>query len=166
MIDWQDKVIRPTLRCHATQREIQPGEAFYSALLVTDDHFVRWDFSAEAWEEHKDQPQFISWWRLRRPPAQEDSGPRLVNNAVLLGIFNDLRESRDRRQQCFAWLLALLLMRAKRLRYRDLVHEGDEAYLLLEEKEAKLVHRVRDPRMSPDEEQQVQEDLEGIFEIG
>ena len=48
MTDYQ---IQPnTRRCAVTGRELRPGERYYTALLETAGHFVRQDFSADAWQ--------------------------------------------------------------------------------------------------------------------
>ena len=164
MIDWQDKVVRPSLRCAVSGVDISPGDTFYSALLCEDQQFVRRDYSAAAWAE-QDPKAFLGWWRSTRPTVKEDDGPRLVDATVLLGIFADLKDATDRPTQCFVYLLALLLMRLKRLRYLDLVHEGGDSYLLLEERDVRYVHKVRDPRMNGDESSAVEESLQTVFNM-
>ncbi len=164
MIDWQDKVVRPTLRCAVSNQEIAPGDTFYSALLCEQQQFVRRDYSAEAWSE-QDPQAFLGWWRSVRPTITEDNGPRLVDATVLMGIFADLKDADDRPGQCFVYLLALLLMRLKRLRYLDLIQEAGHSYLLLEERSARCVHKVRDPCMTDEEKQHVEESLHTVFNV-
>lgn len=166
MIEWQDKVERPHLVCHRTGTVIEAGTAFYSGLRFAEGHFVRLDFTEEGWRDRDPAETFLSWWRYRRPAASAQRGPRMVNNTILLGLFNDLRDATERPKQCFAWLLALLLMRNKRLRFLDLEQKDGQSYLLLEDREAKLAYRVRDPRMDAQEQARVEEELRGIFEFG
>ncbi|MDA3963438.1 MAG: hypothetical protein PF961_21840 [Planctomycetota bacterium] len=162
MIDWQDKVDRAHLICAATGVQIPAGSQFYSALRYADGRFIRSDYAFEAWDEDT-IPNLVSWWKQKRPDAKTESGPRLVNHAVLLAIWNDLRESTDRTQQCFAWLLTLLLTRGKKLRYMDLEQRDGETYMVVIERGTKLAHRVRDPQMDPEEEERVQQDLQEVF---
>lgn len=162
MVDWQDRVERPRLVCAASGRAIAPGERFYSALRLRDGRFVREDYAEEAWTaEHA--AEAVSWWRQRRGEEREDQRPRLVNHAVLAAIFNDVKDATERPQQCFAWLLALLLTRAKRFRYLDLVHDDDGDWLVVEERGTKVAHRIRDPGMTAEEEERVQRDLDAVF---
>ena len=165
MIDWQDKVDRSSLTCSASGQIIAPGETFYSCLVFVDGHFGRVDFNEMAWEDQEPQ-SFLSWWRLRRAQEKADQGPQMVNATVLLTIFHDLKASLDRDQQCFAWLISLLLMRKKKLRYLDLLHENGEVIMLVEDKVHKAAHRIRDPRMTAAEEERVKADLENIFQGG
>lgn len=164
MIDWQDKVERPHLVCAGSGQPIAPGAAFVSALRFRADRFERLDFLPEAWDQGA-VDGLISWWKQRRPEPKEESGPRLVNAAVLLAIWADLRESTERTQQCFAWLLTLLLTRSKKLRYLDLVHEDGESYLVVEERGTKLAYRVRDPKMEAEEERRVEQNLADVFTV-
>jgi len=164
MIDWQERVERPRLVCSRSGEPIGPGEVFYSALLIHDGRFERRDFAEAGWEE-EDPDAYLSWWRQRRSPERRDDRPRIVNHAVLLSIFHDLKDSRERPQQCFAWLLALLLTRSRKLRYLDLQREGEDSYLLVEERGKGQAFRIRDPRMSSTEEECVQENLREIFDM-
>jgi len=165
MIDWQDKVERGRLVCQESGHAITPGEYYVSALFFDGNRFFRQDYADEVWNAAIGASA-ISWWRHRRPAPHKDQGPRLVNLGLLLAIFNDIKDARDRHQQCFAWLLGLLLMRRKRLRYLDLVKEGERTFLLLEERDAKVVHKIADPQMTSDEEEAVRENLAEIFEHG
>ena len=167
MIDWQDKVDRPKLACSATGQAIAHGETYFSALRLptsaeSQDRFERVDYCAAAWQG-VDQSQLISWWRAQRPEAMGDDGPQFLSPEILLGIFRDVVDSTNRSQQCFAYLVGLLLMRNKTLRYLEVSVEQDETYLLLEDKRHKEVFKLRDPRMTPAEEEQVQGNLEDIF---
>ena len=83
----------------------------------------------------------------------------------MLQIFSDIKDSTNRQQQCFAWLLGLLLMRMKKLRYLGLETEDGETVLLLEYKKGKVVYRVRDPRMEAEEQERVQQDLSDVFDM-
>ena len=53
----------------------------------------------------------------------------------------------------------------EKLRHLDLVKEDDATYFLLEEKAAKIVHKLRDPQMSDEEEVAVQENLAEVFDM-
>lgn len=164
MIDWQDKVGRAHLVCAVSGTAIEAGATFYSALRFVDGHFVRTDYSAEHWDPSA-VTDLVSWWKQSRPADKEETGPRLVNHAVLLAIWNDLRESTDRTRQCFAWVLTLLLTRSKKLRFVDIEDRDGTTWMLVTERGTKLAHRVRDPRMTPAEEARVEQDLQDVFTV-
>ena len=58
-------VARCSKHCYETEREFQPGEAFYSALVVDGADIERRDYSLDAW---KGEPEgTIGWWKSRMP---------------------------------------------------------------------------------------------------
>lgn len=162
-MDWQDKVGRPQLRCVVTDQPIGPGEVFFSALRLVDGAFTRSDYSEVGWNQAGEPSDCISWWRQRRPqPRAEASGPRLVSHEVLLGIFDDLRQATERPQQCFAWMIALLLVRARKLRYLGLEEEGGTTWMTVQPKGGEAL-RIRDPKPDATERQRIEADLEQLF---
>jgi hypothetical protein len=165
MIDWQDKVSSSQLRCAICTQPIAPGSEFYSALRVIDGRFERLDYLPDHWNVTA-VDGLISWWKQRRPAAHDnDKGPRLVNHTVLLSIFHELREATERPQQCFVWLITLLLTRSKKLRYLDLVLEGTDSFLLVEDKNEGKAFKVLDPQMTEEEQNHAQDDLQRIFNM-
>ena len=168
MINWQDNVHRPVLISHKSGQAIQAGEKFYSTLhmeiLKGEQLFVRWDYREEEWDESI-QENCLSWWCQTLPTAKDDKKQQLLNATVLLGIFNDMKQSNSRHEQCFLYCLSLLLMRLKKLRYLDLVHEDDGDYIVLQERGTKTCYRIRDPEMSTEEETIVKRNLEQIFSV-
>ena len=162
MIDWQDKVDRPRLQCVVTGDAIAPGATYFSGLRWTGSVFARDDISEDAWTDapHAD---YVSWWQHRRPDGNDEDAAKRVDHAVLLSIFHDIKDSTDRHQQCFAWMLALLLVRAKKMRYLDLTTEGNDAWLLVEDRAHNVAHRIRDPRMTETEEVAVQSNLADVL---
>lgn len=109
--------------------------------------------------------RLISWWKHRRPEAETQRGPRMVGKTILLGIFHDLKDSPERPRQCFAWMLALLLVRLRAFRFLDLRRDGDRSWLVIEEKDGAGALRIRDPEMTPAEQAVVEADFQRIFEV-
>jgi len=164
VIKWELR--RAHYRCDASGAEIAPGEEFHSALAYVDGEFVRRDYALPAWEG-QDPSRYLSHWRQRRPEEKPDTGPRLVDHRVLMEIFEDLKDSRERPQQCFVWLIALLLVRARKLRYVDLIQEDGATWMVVRRRTGKrAMMRIRDPVMTRDEEERVQENLTQLFEGG
>ena len=162
-MDWEGKIDSPRLLCAASGTAIEPGAAFWSALLLVDGLFVRRDYSLAAWN---DQPHdsFLSWWCQRAPKPNEQ--PKAIDVAALLGMFHALKDASERPKQCFLFALLLFLVRARALRYRDSIRDQGQAYLLAEDKELKCIYKVRDPQMTPEEERLVQENLMTVLTVG
>lgn len=114
MMDYQ--IEANTRRCAATGRELRPGERIYSVLREVDCKFVRQDFAAEAWSGPPSDA--FSFWAGKVPPPDEAKKPR-IDDELLLDCFRRLQgDSRPERVQ-FAYVVALLLLRRKRLKFES-----------------------------------------------
>jgi hypothetical protein len=167
MLDWESLVGHGRLQCQGTGREIAPGETYISVLRYTDGGIRREDYAEEAWSAVSSTTH-LAWWRRRRPPPAAPTGPRLINHRVLSEIFHRLKDSADRSEQCFLWIITLLLVRARRLRYVDLVRDADGTYLLVREMQDGRPRgfRIRDPRLSDEETARLQEEVARLFAEG
>ena len=95
-------------KCAIGERELNPGELFYSVLEAEGEKISRKDIAAENWNGPSDS--MIGWWRSEMPQA----GPkklRLAPNGVLLDTLAELIEKPG--QEKLAYVLALLLVRRR-----------------------------------------------------
>jgi hypothetical protein len=161
-IDWDGKVENPKLLCARTGEVLPPGATFWSALAFVGDAFVRQDFSEAVWDE-VDREGYISWWRQRVPTPD---GPQVkpIDIEALLGIFHALKDETVRAKQCFCYVVLLFLVRARKLRFKDVLIENGQSILLVEDKQLRCVYRIRDPQLSAEEEAQVQANLQEIMD--
>ena len=122
MIEYQ---IQPhTRRCTATGRELKAGERYYTALLDEGGQFLRQDFSSEAWQGPP--PTAFSYWRGCVPAFGESAKPRFDDEA-LEECFTRLEGQVEPSRVNFRYVVALLLIRRKRLRFeRSVEEEGIE----------------------------------------
>src|SRR5262249_53291381 len=112
MIDYQ---IQPnTRRCSLSQRELQPGDKVYSVLVVEEGRFVRNDYSAEAWQGPP--PGAFGFW-LGTVAAPENKRKLPINDEVLADFFLQLEGQAEPAKVNIRYVLALLLMRRRRLRF-------------------------------------------------
>lgn len=147
----------PARVCAATGREIKPGERFHAVLLERDGKLVRIDYAAEAWPG---PPAYaVAHWSGRAPTADKPRKP-IVNDEVLLGCFDRLKDSTDPEGVNFRYVVALLLMRRKRFRFENVVRdESGRDVLLLKDGKGGAVHRVADPRLTDDQIAAVQNEV-------
>lgn len=157
-MEWEGKIVAASLVCAATGTRLVPGDAYFSGLRIDDGQFVRSVFSVQAWD-HLDHETFISWWRQKVP--KDDGGrQRLRLDADSLEqLFVNLRESRSRIEQCLGYVVALALVRAKRLVFQNVVKDAQGSWLVALDRKRDLVLRIRDPQMSPAEQEHVLKDL-------
>lgn len=101
-------------RCSSTDRELEPGDVYFSVLEAEGAELVRFDYSVEAWEGGPED--CVGWWRSR-VPSKEGSRPKLAPTDVMLNLFVAL----DGRpgDEPFRYLLGLLLLRRRALRRDD-----------------------------------------------
>jgi hypothetical protein len=154
MLDYQ---IQPsTRRCSVTGRELQAGEKVYSVLLEEDGKFVRKDFGAEAWQG---PPQHaFSFW-VGRVSAGDQKRRSPIDDELLLDCFGRLEGQIETERVNFRFVLALLLMRKRRLKLQEARTEDGQEVLYLRCNQTGLEHRVVNPNLSEAETAVVQQDL-------
>lgn len=133
---------RPTGRCALTGRVLQPGEAYMATLVEVDGGpepnagestrgkssrraaaalgLKRLDVSMEVWNQGWRPPRLFSYWKSTVP--QPNQKKRLfVDDEVLMNIFRRLGESDQPERLAFRFVLGLILMRKRLLRYEGTV---------------------------------------------
>ena len=139
----------PARACAATGRELKPGDHFHAVLTEQDGKLVRTDYAAEAWAGAP--ADAIAHWAGRVPAADKPRKP-VINDEVLIGCFDRLKESADADGQNFRYVAALLLMRRKRFRFEDVARDASgRDVLILKDAKSGAVHEVLDPRLTDDQ---------------
>lgn len=147
-------------RCAATGRELGEGEEFYTVLFAEGESLRRVDVSLEAWTGPPDGA--YCFFKSRVPP-REKRRRLLVDNDVLVNFFLRLADEAEPARVRFRFVLALILMRKRLLKYEGSVAEnGVETWLMAMGKERE-VHRVVNPRLTDDQIAGVSEQLSAIL---
>lgn len=113
------EIQRCTRRCAATERELAPGEEFFSVLIAEGAELKRLDYSTDAWEGPPENA--TGWWRSRMPSATQNR-MHWAPNDVMLHFFEELESQPDRLDMRF--VLALLLVRRRVLREEDRIRDS------------------------------------------
>jgi hypothetical protein len=116
---------RFTRRCWRLDRPLEPGEAYYSALVDEQGQLTRRDFSEAGWQGPPEH--CIGWWRNRLPPATS-TRLRLAPHSVLIGLLQQMVVQSG--QQELSYLLALLLIRRRALRVKQTDAQRPDVLLL------------------------------------
>lgn len=145
-----------TRRCAVTGRDLQPGERYFTALLEEADHFLRHDYSCEAWQGPP--PGTFSFWAGRVPPPEVAARPKF-DAEMLMDCFLRLENQTDDSRVNFRYVLGLLLMRQKRLKFEQAITEGDSEKICLRCVHTGTKHQVTNPRLSEEQLSQVQEEV-------
>jgi len=157
----QWEVSRTTGCCAATGRELAEGEAYYAVLFETPEGFERKDYTLDAWTGPPEGS--YCYWRARVPVREKKSGPIAVDHALLTHFFLRLEDEESQIKQRFRFVLALLLMRKRRLKFERAIQEGDLEYWQVRLVSEQSEHKVLNPRLSEDEVQQLSEQLTAIL---
>jgi hypothetical protein len=134
-----------TRRCAITGRELKPGERYFTALLEQGDKLLRQDYSSEAWQGPP--AGAFGYWSGQVPPPDEGRRP-VVDEELLLECFQRLEGQEEPGRVNFRYVLALLLMRRKRLKFEEARVEGPREILRLRCPRTRDVYEVVNPRLT------------------
>ncbi len=149
-----------TRTCAATGRALQPGERVYSALIDQEGQYVRRDFSAEAWRGPP--PGCVAHW-ISRVPNFPQKRRLTFDDDLLMECFERWADDIEPEKVRFRYVLALLLLRRRRLKFEEVrVHCG-ETRLLLSCPKSRVTFEVIDPQMSEDDIRRVQDEVTRVF---
>ena len=146
----------PTRKCVATGRELLVGERYFTALVETGDRFERHDFAAEAW---KGPPTgAFSYWVGKVAATPEHQKPRFDDD-LLEDCFQRLEHAVEPGRINFRYVLALLLIRRKRLRFEETRYVGQEERMHLSCPRTGRRWDVVNPRLTDAQMKDVQEEV-------
>jgi hypothetical protein len=154
MFDYQ---LQPnTRRCTRTGRELRPGEKVYTVLLDEDGKFVRTDYSSEAWQGPPTNA--FSFWCGRVPDAEQPRRLR-IDDDLLMDCLQRLDGQVEPARVNFRYVVALLLMRRKRLKFDEVRKQGGQEALVLRCARTGNRHTVPIPQLTEEEMQAVQDEV-------
>jgi hypothetical protein len=154
MTDYQ---IQPhTRRCHATGRVLRPGERYYSVLVDESGKLIRHDYAGEAWTG---PPQMVFGFWTGKVPPENSSGLPGVDDDMLLDYFLRLSAEADSSRTSVRYVVALLLMRRRKLKFDEAVMEDGQEILVLRCTQTEEKYRVPNPRLTEEELNSVQDEV-------
>ena len=126
MSEWE--INKPLGQCYGSGKKIESGEEYFGALVKTEEGLQRRDFCAEYWES--DKPDVFCYWKTKLPqPGQKKQ--LFVDDQMLMAFFERLERETDQEKVNFRFVLALILMRKRILKYDDTrIDDGREIWRL------------------------------------
>ena len=121
MSDWE--VDKPLGQCYSTGRQIEPGEEYFGALVEIEEGLQRRDFCADYWESEK--PNVFCYWKSKLPRPDEKK-QIFVDDNMLMAFFERLENETGQEKINFRFVLALILMRKRLLKYDATRDEEDK----------------------------------------
>lgn len=159
MEQWE--LARPTGVCGVTGRELREGEEYYAVLFEDADSFRRVDYCLEVW---KGPPQEAFCHFKTRVPVREATRKRLlVDDDMLINLFLRLADQTEPLRLQFRFVLALILMRKRLLRYQETIQDGGVEYWLMNLAKEQSVHRVLNPHLTDEQTEGVSRQLGAIL---
>jgi hypothetical protein len=146
MSEWE--IDKPLGQCCGSGKKIECGEDYFAALVETEEGLARRDFCADYWLAEK--PNVYCYWKTRLPRADEKKH-KFVDDEMLMAFFERLGKETEQEKINFRFVLALVLMRKRRLKYDSSeTKDGKEIWRLRITGEKEFVE-VINPKL--DEEQ-------------
>lgn len=99
---------RSQRRCQQTDRPFQPGESYYSAVMVRGGELRRIDLCVDAWGGPPEGT--IGWWQSRAPEERKSPAKPAPTHVLLATLETLLMEGT---QPVLTTMLALLLVRRR-----------------------------------------------------
>lgn len=112
------EIARATGVCAATGRAIAVGDEFVAALVEgeEEDRLERRDYSVEAWGQGARPEKLFGYWRAKMEPP--DAKKRaFIDDGALMDLFEQLDGVSEPARVTFRYLLALMLIRKRVLKY-------------------------------------------------
>jgi len=121
---------RPTGTCAVTGRKLEPGERYVAMLMEVDQSpqstedkttaglgLKRLDVSMAGWQQQEERPtNLFCHWQATVPQPNEKK-KLFVDDAVLMNLLARLADTDQPQRLAFRFVLALILMRKRLLRY-------------------------------------------------
>jgi hypothetical protein len=142
--------------CAATGRALAPGERVYSVICDEAGQLLRRDFAANAWRGPPDGA--IAFW-CGKVPQPEKPNRLPIDDDLLMECFNRLSADNDPARIRFRYVVGLLLLRRKRLKFEDSHRDGDVEILRLRCPRTGEVVELIDPRLTEAEMTEVQDEV-------
>lgn len=146
MAEWE---IKKTLgQCTGTDREFEIGEEYFAALVEGEEGLERLDFSIDYWNEAK--PAVFCFWKTKMPNP-ELKKKVFVDDEMLMSFFDRLAEETETEKVNFRFVLTLILMRKRKLKYDSCeMVDGDEVWTLKVTGQGRL-EKVINPHLTEDQ---------------
>lgn len=158
-MDWE--VGSTSLACSACNQSFAEEQEVFSALYDEQTAFVRRDFCCGCWPQQERTAAFSHW--QTRIPKKDAPVRRFVDDEIVLDFFRRLEGQDEPLKKNFRYVLALLLMRKKALKFTEFKRTEQGATLVLRDVLNQCQYHVSDPNLNEEQIQQVTEQVGQIL---
>jgi hypothetical protein len=143
-----------------TGEPIEEGQEFYTVLIEEGESFRRADFSCKAWAG----PPVGAFCHFKtKVPIKEKRKKLLVDDELLINFFLRLADESEPVRIHFRFVLALILMRKRLLRYQGSSRENGVEIWQMTITRDRTEHRVVNPRLDDEQISAVSAQLSSIL---
>ncbi len=120
------RIARPSGICAATGERIEPGSPCVATLREGGDDggLERADYSLAAWESGARPEGLVCYWRTTVPHSDSERKV-FVDDDVLMDVFERLGGDDRRQRVAYRFILGLILLRKKKVKYVGRKGQGE-----------------------------------------
>ena len=159
MDEWE--IDKPLGQCCGTGKKIGYGEEYFAALVETEEGLARRDFCTDYWLAEK--PDVFCYWKTRLPRPDEKKHI-FVDDEMLMAFFERLGKETEQEKINFRFVLSLILMRKRRLKYDSSKIEGDKEIWRLRIAGGKEFVEVTNPNLDDEQIKQLTSQIGEILQ--
>ncbi|MEQ8766822.1 MAG: hypothetical protein RL885_23110 [Planctomycetota bacterium] len=158
-MDW--KLGRQATACRSCEKAFEPEAIYFTVLLEQNEEFERIDMCPDCFAVREAPPDDF-FWKGRRPAPQGEQERRVDFNAVKAF----LRKSRNETSIAYHrlnYVLALILVRKKMLRMKEMVSRGRDDFMKVQFTKEDEVFEIPVPQLTEKDVAEVQANLMDLF---
>jgi hypothetical protein len=123
------KISRPEGTCSRCSQSLSPGEEIVALVKAGDEELLREDYHLGCWVEPMEKQasanrDVLGVWRTKIPRKQEKK-KLLIDDELLVNFFERLAGQDEQARVNLRYVLALILMRKRLLKYQGMVRRDD-----------------------------------------
>lgn len=159
---WDNVVTRPGVCC-ACEKPLAEQEIYFATLIESPEGFFRRDYCEPCWKEDFGREAF-SFWQARIP-AKEEKPKLFVDKEILRQIFTRLAHSDDESKQPFTFVLTLILMRKRLVKYLSTEHRDEKELWVvkLSGSDRDQEYRIVNPHLTEDQLEHIRDQLSEVL---
>jgi hypothetical protein len=147
--------------CCVSGKSFDEGEEFYTVVVDSGGALERRDYSLDAWTGPPDGT--VCHFRTRMP--RKNAPPKMfVSDDMIIGFFRDLAETADARKLRFRFVLALMLLRKRLLKYEGTRRGPAGEFWQMRLTRDKSLHEVFNPDLQESEIESLSGELSVVLQ--
>ena len=159
-VEW-DNVVKRTGSCSLCQKGFLEQELYNATLVEAAEGFERRDFCQTCWTEDLRKEAF-SFWHAR-VPKKEEKKKLFVDDTVLVEFFRRLIEGGDETKGGFCFVLALILMRKRVLKYVSTLQQDGQEFWMMKMSGEEKEYKVPNPHLDDQQIDKIRSELTSVL---